>query len=78
MDDQSDRAILLAYSTGRMTAMEARRRLGSVGFGDLLRRLADAGLALPTAPTAGREERLARARERLFPKPARHVIGLDD
>ena len=73
MDGQSDRAILVAFSPGRMTALQARRRLGNVGFGDLLRRLADAGLALPTAPTAGREERLARAREWLFPKPARHA-----
>lgn len=73
MDGQSDRAVLVAYSAGRMTAIEARRRLGDVGFGDLLRRLADAGLALPKAPVTGREERLARAREWLFPKPTRHA-----
>lgn len=73
MDTQVDRAVLRAYSEGRMTAIEARRRLGDIGYGDLLRLLADAGLALPRAPTAGREERLARAREWLFPKPRRRA-----
>jgi hypothetical protein len=58
------------YAAGRITALEARRRLGDIGFGDLLRLLADEGLTLPQSPAAGRESTLARARAWLFPKKA--------
>ncbi len=63
------RSILAAYSAGTITAIDARRRLGSATFGELLRMLADEGLTLPRTSTAGREEILARARTWLFPKP---------
>jgi hypothetical protein len=68
MAKQDDRAVLIDYAAGRITALEARRGLGNVGFGDLLRSLADAGLSLPRAPVTGREAKLARARDLLFPE----------
>jgi hypothetical protein len=68
MPKQDERTLLIDYAAGRITALEARRRLGDVGFGDLLRSLADVGLSLPRAPVTGREAKLARARELLFPE----------
>lgn len=68
MPGMSEKTVLLNYSKGEMTALEARRRLGNVGFGDLLRLLADAGMPLPRSPIPGREEALAQARAWLFPK----------
>lgn len=61
-------AIVAGYSCGVVTAAEARRQLGDISFGELLRLVADAGMTLPRAPVAGREETLRRAREWLFPK----------
>jgi len=59
---------LRAYSHGEMTAMELRRRLGGVTYGDVLRLLGDRDLPLPHAPAAGREDVIARARAWMFPK----------
>lgn len=70
MLERHQRKILDDYAAGRMTALEARRRLGDVGFGDLLRLLAYEGLTLPRSPVAGREATLARARAWLFPENA--------
>lgn len=61
---------LSAYSRGEMTALELRRRLGNVTYGDVLRRLSEEHLPLPRAPIAGREEQIARARAWMFPKHA--------
>jgi len=58
---------LAAYSRGEMTAIELRRRLGGITYGDVLRLLSEAGLPLPRAPTAGREAQLALARKWMFP-----------
>lgn len=66
--DIPDRAALEAYSRGTMTAIDLRRRLGGITYGDLLRLPSEADLPLPRAPTAGREEDIARARAWLFPK----------
>jgi hypothetical protein len=68
--DEKQSLALRAYSDGRMTALELRRRLGGVGYGDVLRLLSDADLPLPRAPVAGREEAIARARAWMFPKHA--------
>ena len=65
--DQRALDAIADYAAGRISAIEARRRLGGVTFGELLRMVADAGLRLPQAPTAGREGRLAQARGWLFP-----------
>ena len=70
MPERDKLATLVAYAAGRITALEARRRLGDVGFGDLLRLLADEGLALPQASVTGREDTLRRARAWLFPEKA--------
>ena len=69
MEDTARQA-LEAYSSGTMTALELRRRLGDASYGDVLRLLGEAGLPLPQAPVAGREAELARARDWLFPKHA--------
>ena len=70
MPERDKRATLVDYAAGRSTALEARRRLGDLGFGDLLRLLADEGLAFPQAPVTGREATLRRARAWLFPEKA--------
>ena len=67
MDDRQKRA-LEAYSRGEMAALELRRRLGGVTYGEVLRLLGEAGLRLPRAPAEGREEQIRRAREWMFPK----------
>lgn len=69
MNEETQQA-LEAFSRGRMTALELRKRLGGATFGEVLRLLSEAGLPLPRAPAAGREERLKRARAWMFP---RHV-----
>lgn len=63
---------LEAYSRGDMTAIDLRRRLGGIGYGDILRLLADAHLPLPRTPTAGREVQLNQARRWLFPHAVPH------
>jgi hypothetical protein len=68
--DETQRQALEAYSRGQMTALELRRRLGDIGYGDVLRLLSEADLPLPRAPVAGREEAIARARAWMFPKHA--------
>lgn len=62
-----EREALAAYSRGTMTAIELRRRLGGATYGEVLQRLAEAGLPLPRAPVEGREEEGARARRWLLP-----------
>jgi hypothetical protein len=66
--DAPVRTALEAYSRGEMTAIDLRRRLGGITYGEVLRLLSEADLPLPRAPTAGREEDIARARAWLFPK----------
>jgi hypothetical protein len=61
---------LVAYSRGAMTALELRRRLGGVSYGDVLRLLSRADLPLPRAPMIGREGQIERARSWMFPKHA--------
>ncbi len=68
--DQTSKQSLTAYSRGDMTAIELRRRLGGATYGDVLRLLSEAGLPLPHAPMAGREEDIKRARAWMFPKHA--------
>jgi len=65
---KDDRRALEAYSRCEMSAIELRRRLGDITYGDVLRLLGEEGLPLPRAPTEGREEELARARAWMFPK----------
>jgi hypothetical protein len=65
--DDTDRHALDALSQGKMTALEPRRRLRGAPYGEVLELLSEAGLPLPRAPVAGREERIARARSWLFP-----------
>lgn len=57
-----------AYSTGKMSAIDLRRRLGDVTYGEVLRLLSENNLPLPRAPETGREEQLYRARAWMFPK----------
>jgi len=66
--DESDFQALAAYSRGEMTAIDLRRRLGGIGYGEVLRLLSEQNLPLPRAPTAGREADIARARAWMFPK----------
>ncbi len=61
-------ALLEQYSRGEISAVELRRRLGDITYGDVLIELAAHDLPLPQAPQKGREDRIALARELLFPK----------
>jgi len=61
---------LRRYSEARISAIELRRALGGITFGDVLIELAKRDLPLPRAPEAGREQRIAAARALLFPKAA--------
>ncbi len=60
--------LLRRYSEARISAIELRRALGGISYGDVLIELAKRDLPLPRAPEAGREERIAAARDWLFPK----------
>jgi hypothetical protein len=63
-------ALLKRFSEGQISAIELRRTLGGITFGDVLIELARRELPLPRAPEAGRQQRIAAARALLFPKAA--------
>ena len=65
---EAEKQALEAYSRGEMTVLDLRRRLDDATYGEVLGLLSERGLPLPSAPAAGREEQLARAREWMFPK----------
>ena len=65
-----DRKKLEAFSRGEMTAIELRRRLGDATYGEVLLLLSEAGLPLPRAPIAGREDQIDRAHAWMFPSRA--------
>ena len=65
---EAEKQALEAYSRCEMSAIELRRRLGGATYGEVLQLLSEQDLPLPRAPTAGREEQIARAHEWMFPK----------
>lgn len=67
MNEQQERD-LEAFSHGELTALDLRRRLGGISYGEVLLLLSEKDLPLPRAPVAGREAQLKRAREWMFPK----------
>jgi hypothetical protein len=67
MDEDEKLRFLKQYSQARISAVEVRRALGDITFGDLLAELAKRDLPLPRASQAGREDRIAEARALLFP-----------
>lgn len=70
MTEVETTALLERYSEGQISAIELRRSLGGITFGDVLIGLAKRDLQLPRAPEAGRPQRIAAARALLFPKAA--------
>ncbi len=64
--DPQQREALRAHSAGALSALDLRRRLGDVSYGEVLMLLSEAHLPLPQAPQQGPEEQLARARQWLF------------
>lgn len=68
MGESEKLALLERYSRGEISAVELRRLLGGISYGEVLIELAARDLPLPRAPRAGREDRIALAREMLFPK----------
>ncbi len=66
----TEKQALEAYSRCEITAIDLRRRLGGATYGDVLLLLGEAGLPLPRAPVAGREDQIARARAWMFPNSA--------
>lgn len=69
-DPDPDPDALAAFSRGEITALDLRRRLDGVTYGEVLRRLGERGLPAPRSTSDGREARIARAREWLFPAHA--------
>jgi len=69
MTEMEIAALLERFSRAEISAVELRRSLGGLTYGDVLRELAQRGLPLPRAPQAGREERIATAHMWLF-RPA--------
>ncbi|HYD87311.1 MAG TPA: hypothetical protein VEA80_07540 [Vitreimonas sp.] len=57
---------LRAYSAGARSALDIKREFNAT-FADILVGLAKLDLPFPRAPTAGRENEIATAREWLFP-----------
>ncbi len=76
MSNDQEKTALETFSRGEMTALELRLRLGGATYGDILRRLSEAGLPLPRNPVAGREEQIKRARDWMFPRPAPHDLKI--
>jgi hypothetical protein len=70
MTENERKDLLRRYSEGHISAIELRRALGGITFGDVLIELARHDLPLPRAPEAGRQERIAAARALLFSKAA--------
>jgi hypothetical protein len=68
MLDQTNLASLEAYSRCEMSAIELRKRLGGITYGDVLLLLSEHNLPLPRASQVGREEQIQRATEWMFPK----------
>ncbi len=62
--------LLKRYSEAKISALELRRALGGITFGDVLIELANHDLPLPRAPEAGRQQRIAAAHALLFPQAA--------
>jgi hypothetical protein len=70
MPDGETAAFLERYSRAEISAIELRRALGGITFGDVLIELAKRDLPLPRASPLGREQRIAEARALLFPSAA--------
>lgn len=70
LDAAATQTLVTDFSQGRVTALEARRRLDGATYGDLLSLVAQLGLPLPRSPELGREADLARVRDWMFPKHA--------
>jgi len=69
MTDAETTALLARYSRAEISAVQLRRALGGISYGDVLVELARRDLPLPT-PRTGSAERIARARAVLFPPTA--------
>jgi hypothetical protein len=65
---EKDLQSLEAFSSGAMSAIELRRRLGGATYGEVLKMLSEHDLPLPRAPVTGREDEISRARAWMFPK----------
>jgi hypothetical protein len=63
-------SLLSRYSRAEISAIELRRALGGVTYGDVLIELARRDLPLPRASQVGREQAIAAARALLFHRVA--------
>jgi hypothetical protein len=70
MTDSEKTSLLSRYSRAEISAIELRRALGGVTYGDVLIELARRDLPLPRASQVGREQAIAAARALLFHRVA--------
>ncbi len=59
--------LLERYSRAEISALDLRRALGDIGYGDVIIELAQRNLPLPRASQIGREKQIARFEALLFP-----------
>jgi len=59
--------LLERYSRADISAIDLRRALGGIGYGDVIIELAQRNLPLPRASQVGRERQIARLEALLFP-----------
>ncbi len=67
MTEAEKTALLTRYARADISAVQLRRALGGVTYGDVLIELARHNLTLPHVPQPGSKERIAKARAVLFP-----------
>ncbi len=70
MTEEEKTRLVEQYSRAEISALDLRRALGNIGYGDIIIELAKRNLPLPRASQVGREEQIARAEALLFPKEA--------
>jgi hypothetical protein len=67
MTEEEKTFLVEQYSRAEISAIDLRRALGGIGYGDVIIELAKRNLPLPRASQVGREEQIARATALLFP-----------
>ncbi len=68
MTEAETTELLARYSRAEISAIQLRRALGGISYGDVLTQMARHGLPLPQPVNEDSRQRIDRAREWLFPR----------